>query len=161
MKAFSKAIKRNMACVAVIAVVLIAGSTSAFAIPATQLARVLKNQTITGKCCVLFGASVRVTEPSMVVPVVVTWSTDYQNSNEWILSGLSLNGGPCSFYGSGSFPVFKVTNQWAGTSHEWIVFPADGLVQGVNTFQVCAGGAYTTGAHITFGFNTLAVRISK
>lgn len=161
MKACWKLNSRSVVFLAIMCCLMIAGSTRALAVPPTEVARTLTNQTIPGKCCVIFGPQVRVTEPTVVVPVVVTWSTDYQDSNEWILSGLTLNGGPCSFFGSGSFPVFNVTDQWAGTSHEWVVFPADGLVKGTNTFQVCAGGAFTSGAHITFGFNTLAVRLSK
>ena len=112
MKACSKINSQSVVFLAILSCLMIAGSTSALAVPPTEVARTLTNQAILGKCCVLFGPQTRVTEPTAVVPVVVTWSTDYQDSNEWILSGLSLNGRPCSFFGSGSFPVFNVTDQW-------------------------------------------------
>jgi hypothetical protein len=153
--------KRSTLLVAAIACLILAGSVSAFAIPPNQVARSLETQTVTGKCCFLFGSSVSVVEPATVVPVVVTFSTDYLNNSEPFAVGLSVNGTGCSFYGNGSIPVFSATDQFANASFQSIVFPSNGLVKGRNTFQLCGGGELTTGAHITFGFNTLTVQISK
>jgi hypothetical protein len=153
--------KRSVLQVATTACLLLAGALSAFAIPPNQVARFLEAQTITGKCCFLFGSSVSVVEPAAVAPVVVTFTTDYQNNSEPFAVGLSVNGTPCSFYGNGSIPVFSATDQFANGSFQSIVFPSNGLVQGRNTFQLCGGGELTTGAHITLGFNTLVVQLSK
>src|SRR4051812_10524771 len=59
--------------------------------------------TFTGPCCSIWDESVTVNEPGTPVPIVVTWSTDYQ-SNAPFLAGLSVNGGPCVLYGAASMP---------------------------------------------------------
>src|SRR5215510_10843342 len=77
---------------------------SAYAVPPNQLLRNLTNQVFTGGCCNSWNESVSVVEPTAVVPVVVTWSTDYQlKSLVFIAVGLSVNGGPCLSFGPGHF----------------------------------------------------------
>jgi hypothetical protein len=127
------------------------------------VARTVVVQSITAKCCVLVNPTVRVTEPAPVTPVIVTWSADY-NVSGTSQFGLSVNGGPCVAYGpfvvqepvliSGSNSIAV-----SGT-HQWVVFPSDGLVKGTNTFQVCGGG-FGQAETINIGFSTLAVQISK
>lgn len=162
MKAFSKTNKRSLMLVAAVAGILLAGSISAFAVPPTQVARLLTNPTITATCCVPIGPTVQVTEPTAISPVIVTWSVDYEISGESAFN-LSVNGGPCKFFGAGDAPFLDVK---AGTgllnsSYQWLVLPGDGvLVKGKNTFTLCAGGL---GAPTTMFFSnrTLTVEIGK
>ena len=161
MKTLSKVSNRYAICVAILAGLVVTASVSAFAVPPNQVARLLNNPTITATCCVPIGPTVRVNEPSVISPVIVTWSSDYIISGESAFN-LSVNGGPCGFYGAGIAPFVSVK---AGTgfnnsSYQWIVLPADGLVQGTNTFTLCAGGV---GGPTTmfFGFRTLSVQIGK
>jgi hypothetical protein len=162
MKTISKTDKRNVLFVAALACMMLAGSISAFAVPPGQVARLLTNPTITAACCVPIGPTVSVTEPSTLVPVIVTWSVDYEVSGESAFN-LSVNGGPCSFFGAGDAPFvnFKGGSGLLSSSYQWLVLPADGvLVQGKNTFTVCEGGI---GAPTTmfFSFRTLSVQMGK
>jgi hypothetical protein len=162
MKAFWKAHKSNAVLLAALACMMLAGSMSAFAVPPTQVARVLTNPTITATCCVPIGPTVSVTEPSAIVPVIVTWSSDYEVSGESAFN-LSVNGGPCLFFGPGDAPFvnFKGGTGLLSSSYQWLVLPADGvLIKGKNTFTACAGGlgGPTT---IFFGGRTLSVQIGK
>jgi len=162
MKPFSNATKRTMLLSAVLTCVMLAGSISAFAVPPTQVARLLTNPTITATCCVPIGPTVSVTEPSVIAPVIVTWSSDYEVSGESAFN-LSVNGGPCIFFGPGDAPFvsFKGGTGLSNSTYQWLVLPADGvLVKGKNTFTACAGGlgASTT---IFFGGRTLSVQIGK
>ena len=162
MKPFSNATTRTMLLSAVLTCVMLAGTISAFAVPPTQVARLLTNPTITATCCVPIGPTVSVTEPSVIAPVIVTWSSDYEVSGESAFN-LSVNGGPCIFFGPGDAPSvnLKGGTGLVNSSYQWLVLPADGvLVKGKNTFTACAGGlgASTT---IFFGGRTLSVQIGK
>ena len=66
MKAVSKTNKSTAILVAGLSLMMLAGSISAFAVPPTQVARLLTNPTITAKCCVPIGPTVQVTEPSTI-----------------------------------------------------------------------------------------------
>jgi hypothetical protein len=158
MEAFSKVNKRNLVF---IACVMVAGAISAFAVPTGQVARALTGQSITAACCVLIGPSVTVTEPTTVVPVIVTWNSDYTISGE-IQFNLSINGGPCKFYGASVQPWLAINggSGFLSGTFQWIVFPTDGLAPGKNSFQVCAGGV-SGPKTINLGFRTLAVEIGK
>ena len=155
--------KRPLLLMAMLLGVLAAGTVSAFAVPNGQVARILTIQTFNAQCCILIGPTVRLTEPTAIAPVIVTWSTDYADTGT-VLFGLSLNGKPCAFYGSGVAPLLtldpKSTSIFESASFQWVVMPADGLVKGVNTFTVCGGGV---GGPVTMniGSNTLSVQISK
>jgi len=161
MKAFSKTTKRSVMFVAALACAMVAGSVLAFAVPANQVARVMTGQKITAQCCVLIGPTVRVTEPATVTPVVVTWNGDYSLTGEYRLQ-LSVNGGPCLFYGSTVVPWLAINggSGFLSSTFQWLVFPSDGLVKGVDTFTLCGGGAFQSET-INIGFNTLAVQIGK
>ena len=43
------------------------------------------DRTYTGPCCSRWDQSVTVLEPSALVPIVVTWSTDYQSNAPFIV----------------------------------------------------------------------------
>jgi len=136
------------------AALLIAAVACAFAVPPNQLSRQVLSFPVSfdGPCCMSFNQSVTVDEPSKPVPVVVTWNAEYTFGNGNI-SGLIVNGGPCRFYGSGSMGgeiIFRTR------SFQWIVYPADGLQAGTNTFTVCGGGTA-----LDIYASTLMVRLSK
>lgn len=163
MKTTSKVNKSSVVLIAALTPIMLAGSVSAFAVPASQVARVLTGRTVTAKCCVILSPAVRVTEPTALAPVIVTWSTDYQSSQEFRL-GLSVNGGTCVSYGPTVVPALSIIagsgSGFASNTYQWVVFPSDGLVEGTNTFAVCGGGVGGT-VTITLGHNTLAVQFSK
>jgi hypothetical protein len=79
--------------------VILAIQTPAFAVSPPELLRVEQNNSFQGACCFSWQEKVSVNEPATVVPVVVTWSTDYQ-SDGFFFTGLSLKGGVCQFYGA-------------------------------------------------------------
>jgi hypothetical protein len=162
-KTFSKPHKINAVFVAALAIIMLAGSISAFAVPPNQVARLLTNPTITATCCVQVGPTVQVTEPSAIAPVIVTWSSDYEISGESAFA-LSVNGGPCLFYGPGDAPFvsLKGGTGLVSSSYQWLVLPADGvLVKGKNTFTSCFGGLNGVPTTIFFGGRTLSVQMGK
>jgi hypothetical protein len=162
MTVFSK-VSRKLGFIAATTFVFTLGSIAAFAVPASQVARLNTIQTFNAACCVAIGPTVRLTEPSTVAPVIVTWSTDYAPAGTLVFD-LSVNGGPCAFYGSGVAPALQLasgsTSIFLSDSFQWVVLPSDGLKKGVNTFTVCAGGV---GGAVNFniGSATLSVQISK
>ena len=163
MKTFSKANKSNALLVAALACMMLAGSMPAFAVPPKQVARVYNAVTFTGQCCFLWNEAVSIPEPATVVPVIVTWSADVVVDDEFYV-GLSLNGGPCTAYGSREIPWLPVLKGSGAlnATHQWVVFPSDGLLKGTtNTFALCGGGVNSSSDTITFGLSTLAVQISK
>src|SRR5262252_2872827 len=95
----SKVMKRWLACLAVAAVGVLLVPTAS-AVSPTELLRVEQNESFQGACCFSWLEKVKVNEPTNVVPVVVTLSTDYQATGFFYV-GISLNGGVCQFYGSG------------------------------------------------------------
>jgi len=133
-------------------------ATNAFAVPPNEVLRIETNQTFTGACCSSLGETVTITEPKMVVPVTVTFSTDYRASGNGLI-GISVNGHPCATE-QNFFTFAPADGTFRSLNYEWVVTPTDGLVRGNNTITVC-GGVGFGGGSITFGFNTLAVRISK
>jgi hypothetical protein len=149
----------------VCACVILAASVASFAQPLFQVQRSTNNVTLNGQCCFLFGSGVLVTEkndPGRLVPVVVTFSADYNNSNQWVLAGLSINGGPCNTgLGPGGFEILNATNQFSAKTFQWVVLPTDGLHTGSNRFDVCGGGGFDNTAHITLGVRSLVVQIGK
>jgi hypothetical protein len=143
------------------AIVLTMASVSSFATNPGQVARNLFITTTTAECCVVLGQTVKITEPATPTPVIVTWSADYVVADT-VLFELSLNGGPCLFYGSGIANVKAggTESGFVSGTFQWIVTPADGLKKGANTFTVCGGGV---GKAVTFstGSNTLTVQGSN
>ena len=162
MKAFWKAHQTKAVLLTALACMMLAGSMSAFAVPPTQVARLLTNPTITATCCVPIGPTVQLTETA-ISPVIVTWSSDYEISGESAFA-LSVNGGPCLFYGPGDAPFvsLKGGTGLVSSSYQWLVLPADGvLVKGKNTFTACAGGLNGVATTIFFGGRTLSVQTGK
>jgi hypothetical protein len=161
MKPVSK-LDRTVMSVALLSCLMLAASISAFAVPPNQVARLLTNPTITAKCCFPIGPTVQVIEPAAIAPVIVTWSVDYEVSAEFAFN-LSVNGGPCLFYGPGDAPFvnLKGGTGLSNSSYQWFVLPGDGvLVKGKNTFTACAGGIGGP-ATIFFSNRTLSVEIGK
>ena len=147
--------------VAVLICLAVVGSLPASAVPPTQVAIDRIGHSFTTLCCINLGPKVKVTEPTAITPVVVTWSTDYQAQDEFHV-GLSVNEGPCVTYGPTVAPSFSVVggSGFASMTYQWVVLPSDGLIRGTNTFEVCGGGVGTP-VKFVMGINTLSVRIGK
>ena len=166
MKAFPKVKRSNTLFAVALACAVFAGSIFSLAVPAGQVFRYLGEPvTFVGDCCSSWNESVSVTEPSTVVPIVVTFSSDYQASAEGQV-GLSLNGGLCNlFFGLNRLPEFNLGSGGKGpfgnVSYQWVIISSDGLKVGKNELELCGGGSFGDNATIVLGFNTLAVRISK
>ena len=145
----------------VIACLAIMVTARASAVTPNEVLRVETNSPFQGLCCFSWLEKVSVTEPDTVVPVIVTWSTDYQ-ANGVFLAGLSVNGGACQFFGSGSVAATaSFDNFFDSQTFQWFIQPNDGLVTGKNTFTLCGGALSSPTATILLGFNTMAVRITK
>jgi hypothetical protein len=144
------------------ACLMVAGSISTLAAPKPSVLRVdYPGMTETGKCCFNWDLSLRVIEPERLVPIVVTWSTDYQ-ADAVFYSGLSVNGGPCAFYGPGIISTFVPDDivSYATRTVQWLIMPGDyKVVKGVNEITLCGGGVYSDTATLTLGFNTLAAHL--
>jgi hypothetical protein len=167
MKAFTKVNKGRAAFVAVLACMVLAGSLSAFAVPANQVFRVDTLSgfvTFTGGCCFSWNDEVTFNATKPLAPVIVTWSSDYQSSGENQV-GISLNGGSCTAYGAGRvpmfFPVAGGDAPFSNISIQWVIKPIDGLVVGENTFTLCGGGSFGNSVTTKLGFRTLTVQVSK
>jgi hypothetical protein len=135
-------------------------ATAAFAVPPNEVLLKGNLQTFTGACCFSWGETVSITEPKAVVPVVVTWSTDYRGMAQLFFKvGVSVNGHPCM-----ASDLIDLTPPSDGTfnsrTFEWIILPSDGLIKGTNNIALCGGGEVASDS-ITLAGNTLAVRIAK
>jgi hypothetical protein len=142
MKIFAGFNKRTLSLAAA-ACLMLTGPISALAASKSSVLRVTyPGVTETGKCCFNWDQSLRVIEPERLVPIVVTWSTDYQ-SNAPFYSGLSVNGGPCAFYGPGNISTFVPADGLGYTTRtvQWLIMPGDyKLVRGANEITLCGGG---------------------
>lgn len=144
-----------------IAGLTMAMQTPAFAVSKNEILRVETNQSFQGACCFSWLEKVSVTEPATPVPVIVTWSGDYQTTGYFYV-GVSLNGGVCQFYGSLLLsPTPSFDNFFDSRTMQEVILPGDGLVPGKNTFTLCGGEIFSASDIITLGYNTLSVRISK
>ena len=149
--------KRMVLTIAVLLVCL-GVATSAFAVPPGEMVRVETNQTFTGACCFSWNETITVTEPKVLVPVIVTWSTDYIATDIFHV-GVAINDHPCMAAEDLTESVPKDGTADSRT-FQFVLFPSDGLVKGNNIITLCGGG-FAAGDSITLGFNTLAGRISK
>ena len=149
--------KRLVIEIAVVCIVL-GSAIAAFAVPPSEVVRKETNETFTGQCCFSWSETVTVTEPKSLVPVVVTFSTDFVATG-LIQVGVAINGHPCLNNDDidGSTPADGTFNS---RTYQFILLPNDGLMKGDNTITLCGGGLRTSDS-ITLGFHTLAVRISK
>ena len=145
------------------ACLIVFGSISTLAAPKPPVLRVdYPGVTEIGKCCFDWDLSLRVIEPERLVPIVVTWSTDYQ-SNAVFYSGLRVNDGPCAFYGPGNISAFMPEDGLSYTTRtvQWLIMPSDyKLVRGANQITLCGGGVYSDTDTLTLGFNTLSAQLA-
>ena len=148
---------------AAVAGLMMAASISALAAPKPAVLRVdYPGMTETGRCCFDWDLSVRVMEPERLVPIVVTWSTDYQ-SNAPFYSGLRVNGGPCAFDGPGNISPYMPEDGLLYTTRtvQWLIMPGDYLLaKGANVITLCGGGVYSDTDTLTLGFNTLTAHLA-
>jgi len=161
MKTVSKLFQPGVLFVAAVALVLTIAPASSFATAAGQVARNLFITTTTAECCVPLGPTVKINETATIVPVIVTWSADYIVFDT-VQFALSVNGGPCAFYGPSVANLFAsgTASTFISGTFQWVILPADGLKKGSNTFTVCGGGV---GKAVTMsvGSNTLTVQGSN
>lgn len=161
MKALSKLTQPGVVFVMALALVLITTPIQSFATAKNQVARNLFITTYTAECCVVIGPTVRINEPATPAPVIVTWSADYVVFDT-VQFALSVNGGPCLFYGPSVANLFAsgTASSFISGTFQWVILPSDGLRSGSNTFTVCGGGV---GKAVTFsvGSNTLTVQGSN
>jgi hypothetical protein len=157
MKYFANSLQRNLLLFAALMCVL--ATTPVFAVSDSETFTLLTNQTVSGPCCSTFGGTIYVTEPAKINPIVVTWSTDYVNSNpENFIVGLSLNGSACTLFGPGQLTPFWTTS-FTNVTFQWVVLPQDGLIVGNNSFTLCAGSTNGANDSITIGYNSLIGRV--
>lgn len=162
-----KLISHNRRTVILIAVAAMLMAVSAIAgQPGTKGSSTLRvmdqGETHTGLCCSVWSDPVKIMQPEKPVAMTVTWSTDYRSHGPTLL-GLSLNNGPCTFYGPAFLPAAAPENElvYASTTVQWVVMPGDyGLVKGVNAVRLCGGGMADTDS-IMLGFYTLTLRLEK
>jgi hypothetical protein len=154
--------RKNFVFAAILACLIVAASASAFAAP--PVLRNGTNQTFTGVCCTSYNEEVGINEPAAIVPVVVTFSSDYRVNakGDQYHAGLSVNGGPCltlAGYGPQVLADAEAPEGiWSSATMQWVVEPTDGvLVKGENTFALCGGGLTSSSDSITIGQNTLSV----
>ena len=155
---------RRAACLVIICLV-VGAVDSAHAVPPNQVARDSRIQTLTGLCCISWNETASVIEPAKVVPVAVTFSTDFQLASQvYIFIGLSLNGGACQAFGAGSLqqPIEIGDREvFDSRTFQFVILPGEGLQRGNNTITVCGGGRLLQTDTILIGPNTLEVRLSK
>jgi hypothetical protein len=159
MKTPSRVNPRNVVLTAVLACLLVAGSVAAFAVPPNQVHLSKTPVQIQGLCCQdVAGESVQVSETAETVPVIVTWSVQYTSNGPFDF-GIRVNGGGCGDFG----PTFMPTSSTSGlpVTYQHVIVPNDGLVKGINTFQICIGNPQNNGNSLVLGERTLAVQFSK
>lgn len=163
MKVLSKFNQQGIRLLAALIFTIVMAGGSAMA--ANQgILRSTADGTFTGPCCSRWDESVTVTEPNNLVPVVVTWSTDYQSNAPFIV-GLKLNGGPCTMFGAGSMTAQNPGNglYLAPATFQWVIMPGDyGLRVGPNVLTLCGGGVSGSDTDsITIMGNTLVAHLQR
>ena len=139
----SKISGRVVFAAAVLACLIVMDTGPAWATGSVYLSD--KAQTF-GACCVLFNATVSISEPATIEPAVVNWDASYAIKVSAVYDvGLSVNGGECQIgvFGPGLLPYTTPAYElYALNAHfQWVILPSDGvLVTGTNTFEVCGGG---------------------
>jgi hypothetical protein len=157
-------IKRSSVVVAILTCVFIATSLSAQSNGTdSPVVRVnYQGETHKGLCCSTWDGKITISEPEQAVPIIVTFSTDYQ-SNAPFFAALRVNGGPCAFYGPAYLPAFSPDdNTFSSRTFQWVIMPGDyKLVRGRNVIELCGGGLLSTDDTITLGFYTLSADLQK
>jgi len=162
-KVLSRIKNLSLVSFVVLPVLISAVSISALAASKTSVSRsIYQGEAHTGKCCSNWGDPIEVVEPDKLVPIVVTWSTDYR-ANASLITGLRVNGGPCTFYGPAFIRPFTADDEtYASRTAQFVIMPGDyKLVPGTNTIQVCGGGVFAETDSVVLGFSTLTARPEK
>ena len=102
------------------AVLVVVATALAFAVPPSQLSRQTGNLTFNGPCCMSFGQSVAVVEPSKPMPVAVTWNAQY-TFGQGVIGGLMVNAGPWSVFPPFADDVGLLLNGWRRLAKHTIV----------------------------------------
>jgi hypothetical protein len=131
-------------------------ATTAFAVPPEEVLKIEGTTNFTGPCCFSFNESIGVTEPAKPVPVIVTWEA-FVFETGGFNTGLMVNGGPCTAFGSGSIAGGGDSSP---RLFQWIVLPSEGLRPGSNTLTLCGGGTFGN-TFLTTTRMTLAARLSN
>ncbi len=161
MKGLSRIARRSLRFATVLACLLAATSIAASA--QTSVNRVsYQGETHTGLCCSAWDASVTVKEAEKLVPIVITFSTDYHATAPFF-AAIRLNDGPCTFYGPTYLPAFNPDDlTYTSKTFQWIILPGDyKLTRGRNVIQLCGGGTSSTDDSITLGFYTLSAHLQR
>ena len=161
MNVFTRFNQRGVRALAALVFIIATAAGSAMAANKSVL-RSDADGTYTGRCCARWDESVTVFEPTAMVPVVVTWSTDYQANAPFIV-GLSLNGGACTLFGPASMtPHNPANSHLAPAMYQWVVLPGDyGLRPGKNVITLCGGGTVGDTDSITIWGNTLVAHLAR
>lgn len=167
MKAFSMFNKRNLMLLAFAGCIFGMTTTSAAGQTAPKVRRTTyQGETHVGRCCKLWDASITVTEPQdKLVPIVVTFSTDYRATAPFY-AGIRINDGVCAFSGPAYIPTFSPENEFLFDSRtfQWVILPGDyKLHKGDNVVTVCGGGVdfFSETDTIVLGSNTLSAQLVK
>jgi len=142
---------------AIVALTITFVATTAFAVPPEQMLHDSVVHTFSGPCCSSFNETISVTEPAKPVAVVVTWHLEKSIVQGATVTGLIVNGQPCTLYGSGFIPN---SIGIGAREFQWIIFPGDGLQPGANTFTLCGGGMFGS-SNIAIQEITLDARLSN
>jgi hypothetical protein len=164
-KVFSIITKRNLMLLALMVCTIVIASVSMAAQNPSQVSRTTyQGETHVGRCCQSWDASIKVTEPDKLVPIVVTFSTDYRATAPFY-AALRINGGPCVFSGPAYLPTFAPEDgSFDSRTLQWVILPGDyKLVRGTNVITVCGGAVNFEGENdtITLGFNTLSAKLAR
>jgi len=158
----SQFVRSQSICLAIVCLV-IGCAASAFAVPPEETLHVSGQITFNAQCCVSLDRTIAATEPEKPVPVVVTFEVGRIISEGGVhrgfLSGLMVNGGPCTFYGPAYVPTILETVV-DNRTFQWVVLPSDGLRPGTNTFTLCGGGAFGS-TSLTVASITMSARLSN
>ena len=163
MKVLSRIKKLSLISFVVLPFLISAVSISALAASKTSVSRTIyQGETHSGICCSNWGDPIEVVEPDKLVPIIVTWSTDYR-ANASLITGLRVNGGPCTFYGPAFIRPFTSDDEmYASRTVQFVIMPGDyKLAPGTNTVQVCGGGVFADSESVILGFSTLTARPEK
>src|SRR5712671_5557975 len=91
--------------VAIIVTLALGLAAPAFAVPNSQVLRILNSRTISGDFPQRIGEVVSVNLGSRPVPIVVTWQGDVASAGRFLMS-VSVNSQPCGAFGGGQIPYF-------------------------------------------------------
>jgi len=159
-------VTRSFAILGVLAAAFTMTPAWAQSTPASPHSTVLRvsyqGETHTGLCCSTWDGKVTINEPEKLVPIVVTFSTDYRSTAPFY-AALRINGGPCVFYGPASLSPFSPEDgTFNSKTFQWVIMPGDyALMRGPNLLQLCGGAELSAHDALTLGFYTLSARLQR